>query len=80
MTIEGVPESELHVRIRAARHLARVAAENSQDVGSAFRSAFEMSFDRAQLIDDLRDISPEGEQLPQPLTDLEREYIAELSD
>jgi hypothetical protein len=75
MTFEGLPESEFHVRLIAARHLARVADENGQDVGSAFRSAFEMPFERAQMVADLHELSPLAE-LPQPLTELEREYVA----
>ena len=75
MTFEGLPESEFRIRLMAARHLARVAEENSQDVGSAFRSGFEMPFDRAQMVADLHEISPLAE-LPQPVTELEREYLA----
>jgi len=75
MTFEGLPEGEFHVRLIAARHLARVADENSQDVGSAFRSAFEMAFEQAQTVADLHELSPLAE-LPQPVTDLEREYLA----
>jgi len=75
MTFEGLPEGEFHVRLIAARHLARVADENSQDVGSAFRSAFEMRFEQAQTVADLHELSPLAE-LPQPVTDLEREYLA----
>lgn len=75
MTFEGLPESEFHTRLIAARHLARVADENSQDVGSAFRSGFEMPFERAQIVADLHELSPLAE-LPQPVTELEREYLA----
>ena len=74
MTFEGLPESEFHVRLLAARHLARVAEENSQDVGDAFRSGFEMPLERAQVVADLRELSPLAE-LPQPLTEVEREYV-----
>ena len=74
MTFEGLPESEFHVRLIAARHLARVAEENSQDVGDAFRSGFEMPLERAQVVADLRELSPLVE-LPQPLTELERDYV-----
>jgi hypothetical protein len=75
MTFEGLQESEFHIRLIAARHLARVAEENSQDVASAFRSGFEMPFDRAQMVADLHEISPLAE-LPQPVTELEREFLA----
>jgi hypothetical protein len=75
MTFEDLPESERNVRLLAARHLARVAGDNSQDGGSAFRSAFEMSLERAHEIAELRELSPVDE-LPQPLTDVERAYLA----
>ena len=77
MTIDGVPESVVPIRLIAARHLARVAGENAQDVGSAFRSGFEMSFERARTVADLHELSPVVE-LPQPVTEVEREYLAQI--
>jgi hypothetical protein len=75
MSFDDLRASEFRVRLIAARHLARVADENSQDVGSAFRSGFEMPLDRARTIADLHELSPLVE-LPQPVTELEREYLA----
>lgn len=40
---------------------SQVADENSQDVGSAFRSGFDMPFERAQIVADLHELSPLAE-------------------
>lgn len=66
------------VRTQVARHLAKVAVANGQDVAAAFRSAFAMNHDAAERL--LRSyVEPVAAEGVAPLTDDERGYLEGLA-
>jgi hypothetical protein len=73
--VGSLPEEQLEVRTRVARHLAQVAAANGQDVAAAFRSAFTMDHDAAErlcsYLEPVEDVAP--------LSDDERGYLEGLA-
>jgi hypothetical protein len=74
--LESLPEEELGVRTRVARHLAQVAAANGQDQASAFRSAFTMNYDAAERLRSY--VAPLAEGAVTPLNEEERRYLEGL--